>query len=99
MMTGHQVLVRAGPLDRTSPFGVSFDGSEFKSIDATIGSVIFAAPGFSLMSDDKSGVWGAAAKLKMKVGVVSVTVEQHTEGRLQDSQWKLDLEKAACNVV
>ena len=40
------------------------------------------------------------AKLKMEVGVASVTVEQHTEGRLQDSQVKLDFEEmVACNVV
>ena len=62
------------------------------------GSGIFAAP-FSLISDDERGVSGTAAKLKMKVGVVSVTVEQHTEGRLQDSPSMLDLEMAACNVV
>ena len=35
----------------------------------------------------------------MKVGVVSVTVEQHTEGRLQDSQAMLDLEVAVRNAM
>ena len=35
----------------------------------------------------------------MKVGVASVTVEQHTEGQLQVSQSMLDLEMAVYNVV
>ena len=35
----------------------------------------------------------------MKVGVVSVTMEQHVEGRLQVSRSMLDLEMAAYNVV
>ena len=35
----------------------------------------------------------------MKVGVVSVMVEQHTEGRQQDSQSMLNLEMAVYNVV
>ena len=34
-----------------------------------------------------------------KVGVVSVKVEQHTEGRLQVSQSMLNLEMAVYNVV
>ena len=34
----------------------------------------------------------------MKVGVVSVTVEQHTEG-LQDCQSMLDLDMVGCNAV
>ena len=37
--------------------------------------------------------------LKLKVGVVSVTVKQHTEDRLQDSQSTLDIEVVKCNVV
>ena len=64
------------------PSGVSFDGSEFKSIDASSDSDIFSAPPVSLTSDDEPGDWGTDAKLKMKGGVVSVTVEQHTECRL-----------------
>ena len=32
MMNGEKVFVRAGPFDETSPFGVSFDGSDFNPI-------------------------------------------------------------------
>ena len=50
--------------------------------------------------DDEPGAWGTDTGFKMKVGVVSVTVEQHAEGRLQDSQSMLDFdEMAVCSVV
>ena len=35
----------------------------------------------------------------MNVGIVSVTVEQHTEGRLQDNQSMLNLDMAVFHVV
>ena len=47
-------------------------------------------PSFSLINDEPDNS-STKAKLKLKVDVVSVTVEQHTEGRLQDSQSLLDL--------
>ena len=53
------------------------------SIDDSSGSDIFTALSFSLASADEGGAWCTTAKLKMKVGVVSVTVGQHREGRLQ----------------
>ena len=61
------------------------------------GSDIVTALSFSLTVADELGAWCTTAKLKMKVGVVSVTVEQHTEGRLQVSQSMLNLEMAAYN--
>ena len=69
------------------------------SIDDSSGSDIFTALSFSLASADELGAWCTTAKLKMKVGVVSVTVEQHTEGRLQVSQSMFNLEIAVYNVV
>ena len=84
MMNGQEVLVRAGPFDGTSSC-VGFNGSEFKPIDDSSGSDIFTALSFSLASADEPGAWCTTAKLKMKVGVVSVTVEQHSEGRLHKS--------------
>ena len=59
----------------------------------------FAAPSCMLRGDDKPDCWGTDAKLKVKVGVVSVTMEQHTEGRLKDSQPMVDLEMVVSNVV
>ena len=99
MMNGHEIWVRAGPLDGASLFCVSFDGSEFSSIDASSGFAILVALSFSLISDDEPGVWSTDAKLKMKVGIVSVTAKQHTESRLQDSQSSLDVEMTVCSVV
>ena len=58
------------------PFCVSFDGSEFNPINTS--------------SVSEPDTWSTDAKLKLKVGVVSATVKQHTEGRLQDSQSMLD---------
>ena len=76
-----------------------FDGSEFKLIDDSSGSDIFTALSFSLTSADAPGERYTTAMLKMKVGVVSVTVEQHTESRLQVSQSMLNFEMAVYNVV
>ena len=73
MMNGDEVFVIAGPLDGTSPFVVSFEGSKFSSIDTSNDSDSFADPSFSLISDGKPDYWGTDTKLKMKVGVVSVT--------------------------
>ena len=72
------------------PSGVISDCSEFNSIDASSDSDIFSAPSVSLISDDEPGDWGTDAKLKMKGGLVSVTVEQHTEGRLHTTGEKGD---------
>jgi len=94
MIEGHEVLVRAGPLDGAAPFGISFDGSDFKPINTSSSSDIFGGPSFSLtgvISDDEPGVWGPDAKLNMKLGALEVTVKQHTEGRLADSRSMLDL--------
>ena len=65
--------------------GNHFGASEFKPIAVSSSSDMFAAPSFSLnamISVDEPGVWGPDAKLRMKVGVLSVTVKQHTEDRL-----------------
>merc|ERR1719450_2028246 len=94
MMDGHEVLVRAGPLDGAAPFAVSFDGGDFQPINAARDFESFSAPAFSLtgvISDDEPGVWGPDAKLNMKLGALEVTVKQHTEGRLADSRSMLDL--------
>jgi len=94
MMDGHEVLVRAGPLDGAAPFAVSFDGGDFQPINAARDFESFSAPAFSLngmISDDEPGVWGPDAKLYMKIGALVVTVKQHTEGRLADSRSMLDL--------
>ena len=69
------------------------------SIDNSSGSDTFYALSFSLTSAYELGAWCTTAKLKMKVGDVSVTVEQHTEGRLQVSQSMLNFEMAVYNVV
>jgi len=94
MIDNHEVLVRAGPLDGATPFGVSLNGSDFKPVDTSSGSEVFVGRSFSLtgmISDDEPGVWAPDAKLQMKVGSLSVTVKQHTEGRLADSRSMLDL--------
>ena len=41
---GHEVLVRTGHLNGATPFGASFDGGEFKPIDAPSGSEIYTCP-------------------------------------------------------
>jgi len=94
MIDNYEVLVRAGPLDGATPFGVSLNGSDFKPVDTSSGSEVFVGRSFSLtgmISDDEPGVWAPDAKLQMKVGSLSVTVKQHTEGRLADSRSMLDL--------
>ena len=96
-MNGHEFLVCASQFDGTRSCGVGSDGCEFKHINDSSGSDIFTA--LSLTSADDLGAWCTTAMLKMKVGVVSVTVGQHTEGRLQVSQPMLNLEMALYNVV
>ena len=93
----HEVLVRAGLLDGATLFGVSVDGRAFKAIDASGSSEFFVSQAFSL-TGMINGVWGPDAKLKMKVGDVSVTVKQRTEGRLADSRSMLDLSVVAPTV-
>ena len=41
---GHEVWVRTGHLNGATPLGASFDGGEFKPIDAPSGSEIFTCP-------------------------------------------------------
>ena len=77
-MNGDKVFVRAGLFDRTGLCCVSFDGSEFNPINISSDNEIpFFDPSFSLMNDTPNN-WSGDAKLKLKFGVVSVTVEQHT---------------------
>ena len=47
-MENHEVLVRAGPLDGATPFGVSVDGGAFKPMDASASSAFFVGQAFSL---------------------------------------------------
>ena len=63
-------------------------GSEFNPINTASISVIPIAHSFTLLHDTFD--WSTDAKSKLKFGVVSVTMEQHTEGWLQDSQSMLD---------
>ena len=72
-------------------FRVSFDGSEFDPIKLQASLIFPVDPSLSFESDDEPDNWSTDAKSKLKVGVVSVTVNQHTEGRLQHSQSMLDL--------
>ena len=83
MLNGHEVLVRAGPSMEQVPSVSVLTAESSVPFDASSGSDIFTVLSFSLMSEDEYGVWCTNAKSKMKVGVVSVTVEQHTEGRVQ----------------
>ena len=63
-------------------------------------SLIFPVdPWFSFERDDEPDNWSTDAKLKLKVGVVSVTAKQHREGPLQYSQSMADLQMVKCNVV
>ena len=91
MMDGDKVFVRAGLFDETGPFLLSAL-TALSSIPSKLqASLIFTVdPSLSFQSDDEPDHWSTDAKLKFKVGVVSVTVKQHTEGRLQDSQSMLD---------
>ena len=77
MMSGDKVFVRAGLFDRTSPFCVSALTAA-SSIPSTLQASLtfFIDPSFSFISDDEPDNWSTDAKLKLEVGVVSVTVEQ-----------------------
>ena len=71
-----------------------FNGSDFIPIDTSSGSEVFVGRSFSLsgmISDEEPGVWDPDAKMQMKVGSVSVTLKQHTKGRLVDSRSMMDL--------
>ena len=90
--------MRAGLFVETSPFCVSFDGTEFPS--TFLASLMFTVdPSLPFNGADEPDNWSTDAKLKLKVGVVSVTVKQHQDDRLQDSQSMLDLQMVKCNVV
>ena len=69
--------MRADLFNKSSLFCVSFDGSEFSTINTSSISVSSVAHSFTLMNVKVD--WSTDAKLKLKVGVVSVTVKQHTE--------------------
>ena len=90
MMNNDKVFVRAGLFVETSPFVSALTAAS--SIQSKLqASLIFPVdPSLSFASDDELDNWSTDSKLKLKVGVVSVTVKQHTEGRLQDSQSMLD---------
>ena len=82
-------VVCDGLFDETSPFYVSIDGIEPATLQA---SLFFPVdPSLSFESADEPNNWSTDAKLKLKFGVVSVTVKQHQEDRLQDSHPMLDL--------
>ena len=86
MMNDSWCFVCVGLFNGTLLFCVSFDGSEFNNTSSI--SVISVAHLFTLFYDTFDG--STDAKSKSKFGAVSVTMEQHTEGRLQDSQSMLD---------
>ena len=91
MMNGDKVFVRAGLFDETSPFFVSALTAASSIPSKLQASLTFPVdPSFSFESKDEHDKWSIDAKLKLKVGVVSVTVKQLTEGRLQDSPSMLD---------
>ena len=52
----HEVLVRAGPVDRANPFGVSIDGCDFKPVDTSWGSEVFIGCSFSLIDQRQRGM-------------------------------------------
>ena len=84
MMNGDKVVVRAGLLVETSPFFVSALTAVSSVPSKLQASLIFPDdPSLSFESDDEPDNWSTDAKLK--VGVVSVTVKQPAEGRLQES--------------
>ena len=56
-------------------------------------------PSLSFESADEPDNKITDTKLNFKVGVVSVTVKQHTEDRLRDNQSMLDLEMVKCDVL
>ena len=91
MMNSDKVFVRGGLFVETSPFVSALTAAS--SIQSKLqASLIFTVdPSLSFESDDKFDNWSTGSKSKLKVGVVSVTVRRHTEGRLQDSQSMLDL--------
>ena len=91
MMNGDEVFLRAGLFGETGPFLLSALTAASSIPSKPQASLIFSVdPSLSFQSDDEPDHWSTDAKLKFKVGVVSVTVKQHTEGRLQDSQSMLD---------
>ena len=94
MMNGDKVFVRAGLFVGNKPMFCVSALTAASSIPSTLQASLrfFVDPSFSFESDDEPDNWSTGAKLKLKVGVVSVTVKQHTEGRLQDSQSMLDFE-------
>jgi len=69
MVDNNEILVRKGPLDGATPFGVSLDGSDFEAVDT--GSDMFVGRSLSskgMISDEEPGFWGHDLKLKMKLG-------------------------------
>ena len=85
-----------GPVDNyTHTLGDDgLNGSDFIPIDTSSGSEVFVGRSFSttgMINDEEPRVRGPDAKLQRKVGSVSVTVKQHTEGRLADSRSMMNL--------
>ena len=62
----------------TIPFCDSFNGGEFNPINTSSVSVIPVAHSFTLLHDTFD--WNTDVKLKLKVGVVFVTMEQQVLG-------------------
>ena len=48
----HEVLVRTGLVDRSNPFGVSFDGRDIKPVDTSRGSEVFIGRSFREVADE-----------------------------------------------
>ena len=88
--------MRGGQFDETSLF-VSFDGIKPSTLQAFL--LFTFDPSLSFEGVDEPDNWSTDAKLKLKVGVVSVTVKQYKEDRLQDSQSMLDFYMVKCDVV
>ena len=83
--------MRVGQIDETGPFFLSALTAASLIPSTLQTSLIFTVdPLLSFESADEADNWSTDAKLKFKVGVVSVAVKQHTEDRLQDSQSMLD---------
>lgn len=90
----NQILLRAGSLESAVPFGVSVNGSNFKTIDDPSGTDLYLGRKFTMRGkivDDEPGVWGPDVKFVAKVGDFEIQVKQHTKGRGANSSSMLDL--------
>lgn len=90
----HRIKIRAGSLESEEPFGITVNGSKYKTIRNASGTKFFSSAAFNLVgeiSEDEPGVWGPDAKLTASAGETVVEVKQHTEGRGSESTSMLDL--------